>query len=309
MEKAGYQPPAVRRGPKLGSRRGTRHGLVVMLIGEHNPAEFYKMPVFPSLLSGVEQALGRNDMSLVLAGPRPGGKLPAVLEQDNLDGVLLVGKLEPVVPPEEAKRLQRLPAAVWLLHEHGEELGLFDHVVYNNHTVGRIAAQYLADRGHKHLAFLNTRPEHPGFVLRRQVFAREAHRLGADVAELVSPLDRPRSQMEAMAELADAFAQLGPRPTGLFVPNDRQLPLLYMALAAHGITPGKNLDVISCDNDEEVLAQLNPRPATIELNWGLVGERAVEQLIWRRQHRDVRSRITTTIDPFLVTPPAAAAGE
>jgi DNA-binding LacI/PurR family transcriptional regulator len=63
---------------------------------------------------------------------------------------------------------------------------------------------------------------------------------------------------------------------------------------------GPALEIISCDNEEQFLSRVAPRPATIDINLELVGRRGVQQLLWRMRHPEARNRITVLVEPRLV---------
>ena len=297
IDRVGYQRPSVRRGPKPRSHRILQQRFVALITAGQDPTPLYKAPVFPSLLVGIERALAAQQLRLALIGQGGDDRLSSALNDDRLEGVLMVGPLEETMTPDGRAWLNRLPA-VWLVHEHGNELGNFDRVVYNNPLVGELAARHLLNKGHKNLAFLNAMSDHPGFARRQKVFIDACHAAGANVREFIAP-DPREATMAAFQKLLSDMARMSPLPTGLFVPNDRQLPALYMALANHRIVPGKDVEIISCDNESLILDQFHPTPTSIDLNWGLVGERGVQQLLWRRKHPDEQSRVTITIDPFI----------
>jgi LacI family transcriptional regulator len=150
------------------------------------------------------------------------------------------------------------------------------------------------------VAFVNAHPDHPAFAARRAGFVAAVKEAGATILELISP-SAPQDITEELAQyqsLATRLAQSGIR--AVFVPNDAQIPMLYRALETVGKSPGEDLDIISCANEQQFLSRLNPRPATIDINLELVGRRGVQQLLWRLAHPNESSRITVLVEPLLV---------
>ena len=47
--------------------------------------------------------------------------------------------------------------------------------------------------------------------------------------------------------------------------------------------PGKDISVVSCDNQEAMLSLLRPRPASVDLRPDTIGQLAVARLIHRLQ--------------------------
>lgn len=296
MKKIGYQPPLRRRGPKPSSRQGIRNGNVALLAMGLRAEDLYRMPVFPALLHGLERALAEQNLNLVLGNLGPGEHPPAALAERQADGLLLWGKWDGM-PPEVLNQVRSLPA-VWLMREHSDARGDFDHVTYNNLTVSRIAARYLLERNHRHTAFLNTVPSHSAYVERQNDFARLMQEAGQPTQSIVVDATQP---LDASSRLVEELLRLCPAATGVFVPTDAQLPALYRALQARGVKPGRDIEIISCDNEEPFLSQVHPRPATIDLHLDLVGRRAVEQLRWRMRNPK-EPRLTVMVEPTLVEP-------
>lgn len=297
MEQLGYQPSARRRGRKPHSRRGIRTGNILLLGLGYGAGELYRMPVFPALLHGVEKAVREAGLYLVLGGYHPGESLPAALAGNQIDGALLLGRSE-VLSPVIRSRLEGI-AVVGLMRGFEDHKPPVDRVLYDNAAVGPLAAKYLLERGHKSVAFINARPDHPAFAARRAGFVAAIRDSGAAVLELITAT-APQDVAQEHAQYQSLVARLtesGVR--AVFVPNDAQIPLLYRALEEVGKAPETEIDIISCDNERQFLS-LNPRPATIDINLELVGRRGVQQLLWRLAHADETSRITILIEPLIV---------
>jgi LacI family transcriptional regulator len=256
-----------------------------------NAASMFRMPVFPSLISGVQTALASGGVNLVLLNWPPDGSLPSLAE---LDGVFVVGALE---DDATAQLEQWRRPVVWLMRAHSDNKGRFDHVFYNNDHVGVVAAQWVQRRGHKVAAYINPRPRHGAFPTRAERFAETLAAAGLRAELLIATVDGQTAEPLVARMLA-----LSPRPTAVFVPNDAQLPGLYQALAQHGLRPMQDIDVIGCDNEPTMLACLSPKPATIDLNLDIVGRRGVEQMLHRLLTGDVSPPITVLVEPTIVEP-------
>jgi LacI family transcriptional regulator len=302
MQRLGYSPPLRRRGPKPLSRRGIRTGNIALLVMGLRPADLYRLPVFPSLLHGMERALAEQQMNLVLANFGKEAEIPAVLAGNQTDGVLLFGKWDDM-PDAVRARLKQLPL-VWVMREHSDIEGDFDHVFYNNAAVGQIAARYLLGLGHKRLAYLNVLPRHTAFNQRQRDFSDAVRGSDASVVSIVG--DREVDPMHwSPAEyisLVDRLLKESEKPTGLFIPTDAQLPGFYHALTARGLHPERDVNLIGCDNEQQFMSQLSPSPATIDINLELVGQRAVQQLMWRIRNPEEKNRISLLVEPRLVLP-------
>ena len=321
MKKLGYVPSPRRPGPKPLSTRwrlgGEGKNLAFLVIGTSRGRA---TPGFEQLLSGVSNGVSRNGLSLVFHHVGGDDDLPAgLLEQQRIDGLLLHG----AAPGARlVDRLRNTPT-VWLMRNRSRpQWG--DQVAPDGLEIGHLAADYLIDRGHRLLAFLNLDAAHGALRMYEHAFVAAADEREVGVTHLVQPREpEPASGYwhepdgRDVAALVERYRALDPRPTGLFVAEDMQVAMLQPALQAAGIElgPGK-VEIISCNREEPYLFGLSPRPATIDLRLESIGRRGVEQLLWRVEHPQVPERIVTTIEPFIVAvsrdgdgaSPAAAAG-
>jgi DNA-binding LacI/PurR family transcriptional regulator len=184
----------------------------------------------------------------------------------------------------------------------------------NNAVIGDLAAKYLVRRGHRTLAHLGVGGDAWSLRLRAFAFVHSARDAGAE-ARLLQADAAPASDYwcaPGLAAAADALvAQLvdagaGTPATGLFVAEDRLLPLVDRALRARGIRsgPGGDVEIVSCNNERPHHAGLQSQPAVIDIRPEAIGRRGVEQLVWRMHNRDARERVRTMVDPVLVEPAA-----
>jgi LacI family transcriptional regulator len=106
---------------------------------------------------------------------------------------------------------------------------------------------------------------------------------------------------ETLDKLVDRLVSAKPRPNGLFVPTDLLTTRVYPLLYERGIRPGRDITIISCDNEEVRLSALNPRPTSIDIRPEDIGRRAVRRLLMRLENADEPpSRIQ--VAPKLVLP-------
>jgi DNA-binding LacI/PurR family transcriptional regulator len=64
--------------------------------------------------------------------------------------------------------------------------------------------------------------------------------------------------------------------------------------------PGRDIDVISCNNEMSYLVGLDPRPATIDIGAETIGRRSVEQLLRRIKHPEELRQVQIAVTPMLV---------
>ncbi len=290
MKELNYRPPPPnrRRGRKP-APAGVRTGNICLLMLGTSQS-FLERPGVYATVTSVEKVLRRRGLSMLLATAVNLRDVPPAIIERQADGLLIVGEARDTLPAA----YRSLPA-VWLLSSHTRLHTWADHVFPDNDAVGFIAAEYLIKRGHRLAAFVNDQPKHPGFEERGRSFEYHAQAHGLKVQMYISA---PNADQEAAAaedpwglacasqqvHLADQLLNVNPRPTSLFVPTDEQAIRLYPLLEERGLRLGEDVEVISCDNQDFWLRQLEPRPVSIDLNFEMIGQRAVEQLLLRISH-------------------------
>ncbi|MEW4564465.1 LacI family DNA-binding transcriptional regulator [Bremerella sp. JC770] len=251
-------------------------------------------------LKGVQQALALAGMNMILADVSGGNLDVPAIDQKKLDGVLLWGHRG---SKELLDKMRGLPA-VWL----SSHVSSNDSVVsQGNAAIGQLAGEYLLKRKHTKLCFLTVRSDHPGFVARGDGFGYAAHRAGHEITRFQSkqeiPFERMSTQQleEALAPLVSTMLAEMPRPIGLFLPDDQITATVYRVLQRQGVEVGREIEIVSCNNEEPYLAGLHPRPATIDLAPELTGRRAVEQLLWNIQQPEQSGRhVELIVEPILI---------
>ena len=303
MVKLGYQPkpPEKRRG-KTARPAGLRtHNVCLLLVGA--PHEVLERPGINMVVATLETQLRQHGMVLMLAQAGSLASLPPCVEQRKVDGLLLVGEAGDVLP---AAAYRSLPA-VWLLSSHTQPHEWADHVLPDNERVGAMAAEYLAARGHRLVAFYNDQPEHPGFAARGAAFCAAARERGLECQSFLAE-QSGRAALWGFGpnavgvKLVEHLLGVTPKPQAIFVPTDEQLLRLYPLLARYSIVPGRDLDILSCDNQDAWLRQLDPPPPSIDLNFEVIGRRAVEQLMSRIMHPEQPPGTRIHVPPKLIAP-------
>jgi LacI family transcriptional regulator len=275
MEEIGYESPpeASRRGPKPKVQNSDRSNLVLFAAFGLEDSVL-RSNFYHELSFSVEQALAQQGLGMLTQRFLPG--LDHLLNFSSVDGVVFIGN-----PPTEIN--DQTKPVVQVLGEIGEKEA-WDHVTYDDYCVGRLAADFLLKKGHEHLALFSgdaKRARDRGFVETLRKNGRTPLDLsnGAGLyrkSETVHEID-----LDVLNERLDLMLAAEPRPTGVFVESDMVTISLYSALYARGIVPGKDLEIISCNNEKALLAPLIPRPRSIDLHVRWLGETAVERLLYR----------------------------
>ncbi len=275
MEKLGYAPDQMdaRRGPK--PKDSQRRFLAAFVTGGVYESVL-RSEVYHSLSMAIEHALSENGYSMVTRRLPPGSEMRPDLE--NVDGAIILSNLAGVPNSQTKPYVQVMGVPL-----EGES---WDHISYDDYQVGVLAAEYLLEAGHSQCAlFCATKvangPRHRGFIqtiLNRTgaeplVLTDENLYTATEVAHKIN--------LEAMNDRLDRFCARTPRPSGMFIDADMVTAALYPLLYARGIVPGRDLAVISCNNEQATLENLIPRPPSVDIHTALIGRKAVEQLFYR----------------------------
>jgi LacI family transcriptional regulator len=252
-------------------------------------------------LQGVGRALREAGCNMIFGLVGSADDLPPLVAAGKVEGVLLWGQQ---APRGLLSKLGKLPS-VWLSSHAGEGS---QSTLMGNEAVGRIAAEYLIERGCQRLALLNVSHELPSHRARGEGFQFAAHQAGLPVEVIAGdessppqpPRWNPRELEPRVAELVDRLLVAAPRADGVFVPNDQLTAIVHRMLKARGVDLRNDLRMVSTGNDEPYLLGLDPRPATIDLGPELTGRCAVQQLLWKIKNPNETSRVQVTVEPKLV---------
>jgi DNA-binding LacI/PurR family transcriptional regulator len=266
------------------------------------------LPCVADAIHGAEAALNEAGANVLLADLPLADRVPAMLERNRIDGVIvkgaLLGDLFGAGDPVLFERLRELPTVWFLGRPDGGDWG--DVVQSNDWLAGKLAADHLLARGHRQLAVLNPKPDHVTFRQREASFTWHAGRAGATVTAVRGhPTDewelplRPVDQVELVGGLVDGLLRAAPRPTAVFVPGDSVTAMVYRALSERGLWVGRDLSLVSCNNELPLLAGLFPTPTTIDIHAEQIGRRAVDQLAWRLAHGP-QAGLDIGVEPTLV---------
>jgi DNA-binding LacI/PurR family transcriptional regulator len=316
MRELGYKPPAVKRGPKRGSRRAgnsvfVKRQIAVLTVGAFQ--DWLGLPVMASVVAGVMRAAKQLDVRAIL-DEMPDPNSPSQIVQRKEVDAAIVFFMSGLNPQMLAQLRQNIPL-VWAMGSEDVQAEV-DHVTADNCGAGQHAYHYLARHGAKQMAFITDHPNWPFIRLRAQSFANAAADHGLEIQSylLSTHTDSPQShayggnicRRATLEELIGSLIQARPRPDGLFVPTDLLLSQVYPLLHAGGIKPERDLRVISCDNEIERLSALFPRPASIDIRAEYIGRCAVRQLLYQLEHPgEPPTRIL--VAPQIALPPGRSA--
>ncbi|MCF6313310.1 MAG: LacI family transcriptional regulator [Verrucomicrobiales bacterium] len=300
MKDLGFVPKAPQK-RKRRSRKAVVSSavkLIAVLVTEHSLERHSGFVL--KMFRGAREAAQREGVSVWLGNIRDSDDVAEMVKAVGADGVLLAG-VESL--PGISRQTIGKPV-VWLT-SHADAGA--DAILPGNEAAGKMAADYLLERGHQSLAFLNVDDRNPSYEARGEAFVKRAKAGGGQVQQIRVTERDCNDEKETMAQLEGRVDQAvkkmlhcKERVTGLFVPSDLMTSLVYRALHRCGVKPGKDLDIISCDHEEAYLAGLSPRPATIDIAGEERGRRAVYELLVQSRFPEEQRPVQLTIEPQLV---------
>ncbi|CAM3230286.1 LacI family DNA-binding transcriptional regulator [Paracoccus nototheniae] len=251
-------------------------------------------PFFSQILSGISEVLRDHHLSLLVLDTTAVPDQPAMtvlgpyLNRSRSDGVIVLdGRLDaglfdrPGCPP-------LVQACEWI-----EGLDA-PRVLADNATGGRLAAQHLADLGHRRILHL-TGPQDSSLTRsRRQGFLQ-----GLADAGLPAPGPQDSITGDFTAgfgrDAAQQLLTLPDRPTAVFCDNDEMAIGLMNGLIGAGLRVPQDISVMGFDNIE-MAAFCIPGLTTIRQYRARLGRRAAELLLARMAGRGSTDSITLGVD-------------
>jgi len=113
---------------------------------------------------------------------------------------------------------------------------------------------------------------------------------------------RALTNVESVDELVGQVMATEParRPTAVFTPADSIAALVYRSLAGRGLQVGRDISVISTNDERAIIDALYPALTTINVRPEVVGRRAVDQLIHRLDGDHSEPPVEVSVEPVLV---------
>lgn len=275
------------------------------------------LPVIGAALQGIEHALAAHGRNIMLGNVPRGDRVPPFLAERRVDGLILKGPNQGLLPPESECELLshicRLPH-VWMMGRLSNARG--DHCNFDTAAAARLVVQHFRRKGHQRIAFMNPKPGQTQFERLRIGFFAAAAEFGCEATLLESERTEPpvwplpaTTVQDKVNALVDRWMKLPAktRPTGVFVPSDRTGVQLYSALERRSLRVGADLSVVSCNNEQSLLMDLHPQLTSVDVQAEYIGRRTVDQLLWRMRHRDDPLTVQVLVEPTLIERESVAA--
>lgn len=284
MARLGYQPPAPEN--RRGRRRLTTSARVaLLLLGDYDLTWMTdRSPVYSYVVHGIQRAMAEWGAGLVVHHLPTYAAANDLLRQQPPTGAILFGS-EPDDQPSAA--FAALPA-VWVMGAPRRFTG--DHLVPDHRRIGLLAAEHLLAAGHRVCAFLGwdlakADARTNDGALRGLVFGATLSAAGGRMTAIAQDglYDLAHNRVDDRVlggRLNRLFAASEP-PTALFLGMDAYAPSVHRWLQQRGLRPGRDVTIVTCNNERPFLNGLDPAPVVIDINAAQLGMRAVERLRWR----------------------------
>lgn len=286
-------------------RQLQRKSIAMLLLGMDR--SLASLPSVACGIHGVESALSAAGANVLFSDLPLANEVPKSVAFQNVHGLLakaaLQGQLIQKADARLIQRLREIPTVWFLGRPQGADWG--DAVESNDTAVGQMAAEYLLSKGHRRIAILDPKPDHVTLGQRCASFSWHATQQGAKVENVFGKSSRwtlplqPVQDIDLVDELVGKLLKLKSKPTAVFCPADCVSAMVYRACARRGIQIGKDLSLVSCNNELPLLTGLYPEVTTIDICAEQIGRQAVDQLIWRLSHPD-SPPVTVSVQPRLV---------
>ena len=296
MKELLYVPAAVRPGPKPGSRRPTRLrtrlGTIAVLTVGQAWRDWLTLPVFAQVFAGIAAAAKSRHMKLLVDEMPDPHQVSPLISGGQVDGAIVFWSSR--LGRGDFDSLHQHPVPLVRVMGPAEGPAVIDQVTTDNIAVGHLAHQHLAECGCREMAFVAEFPAWPLMRMRGQGFANAARDAGPGLTSYVVSQNPavienygPRVQAAAtLEELVTRMASSAAIPRGIFSGTDLLTLKLYPLLQSRGLIPGRDVTIVSCDNQHSLLSMLAPRPVSIDLRPEEIGPLAVARLVHRLEHPD-----------------------
>lgn len=221
---------------------------------------------------------------------RQGRQLEAFI-RNGRGGLLWVPALDTPADTFDMLRAQAIPT-VTFLRQAGDGL---DHVGVRNAVATDAATNYLADLGHRHIAYLGG--TEMTSVRKRRIagYERVLETRGLGPSIVWPSVDAKRAGLDAMLALRKAH----PEVTGVVCNGDMVALGACLALSRSGLTPGKEISVIGFDDISDA-AVATPALTTMAVSPSRLGRKLAQVLLNRIREPDMPVTVSEIVAELVV---------
>lgn len=316
VERLGYEPPKVRRGPK--PRPGSRgnHKGVVALVAVGGASVVLAHPTTAAVVESLQRACHKHGCGMMLDQMTDPEQLPFSVTTQQVNACVIMGA-GARYPSERSKVaracVQRLASEVLcaLLFSPGHSVPSVDHFTGNDVAIGSFALRQLMEMGCQTFAVVQGDPYfHEASIVRGRSLADRAALCDYPVHfychkdSEYRPERHYPSPVHNYADFAGLALQLSQlkagKKLGVFLTLDDQVQALHAALLKASLLDKKLVLAVAATTETHVGA-LDPKPIIIDLAMPAIAENILERLNQRLETPDIRAG-TFLAPPRLIVP-------
>jgi LacI family transcriptional regulator len=253
-------------------------------------------PFYSKVILGIEDVCRHNGINLLFATlpvdeDNCPVKVPALLYNENVDGLLLVGIF---VDETFTSISSRQPTPIVLVDGYSN-LECYDTVTSDNFRAAYQAVSYLINKGHRHIAMVGSESNsYPSLRERRNGYLRSLKENNLDQVYLADfNINSSKGYDETIALLQDF-----PHITALFCVNDDVGSHALRAVKALGKRVPGDISIIGYD-DTYIALNTHPALTTLHVDTLAMGRTAVHLLSLRIENPEA-ARMSLIVHPTLV---------
>lgn len=273
---------------------GIKYGnILVLALGS---GHFSASEIFVKHLVPICQGLAEKGFSpIVSMGVNHVEELPPAVQKKLIDGILLFGEANEAI----LEFISGIPT-LWMT-SHAEGSSTF--ILSGNSEIGQLGAEYCQRKGCHNVVAISSVLGLAEVHKRRNIsFIETAKSMGME-GHLI--MGGPAASFEeSVREAAQQNIEKIRKADALFFPSDRTAAFVYPVLHRHNIFGKKNPVVLACGGERCYLAGLDPCPVSIDIGAEVIGQQAVEQIIWKIRNPNQERRYSLVIHPEIVENPA-----
>lgn len=312
IERLGYTPPKVRRGPKPRSQGSERQKGAIALIAVGGTSVVLAHPTTAAVVDALQKSCQERGYGLMLDQMTDPEQLPFAVESGQIRAAIIMGA-GARYPSEKSERARacvrelakHLPCA--LMFSPGHSVPSVDHFTGNDVAMGAYAFRKLRESGAQSFAMVY--PEsyfHEAYLIRGRSFSDRAALDGTPALQCfqadseIHPeyhFSEPRYEFNGLNALAAHLEGLSKkRSVGVFLPLDDATAALHRALTERKLLDSGRVRFAVALTSKANIRDLDPAPITIDFSLSTMTRQLVERLI----HRQENPELTPTT--FLTTP-------
>ncbi|MDT8860802.1 LacI family transcriptional regulator [Alkalihalobacillus sp. MEB130] len=237
--------------------------------------------VFSSIYHGIQNVVNEKGYQVILIETfnRRDSSVPELIRDRTVEGAILLSAM--MSEEEFAEKFKGLPV-VLATDNLRERIQSTPSVSIDNVLAAEKAVHYLANLGHRCIAFLGSRSDSIGARERLEGYKNGLHQHGLKVDE--SLIFEGEWSLESGYHLANQMLFQKKLPTAIFAASDNLAIGAISALSEQGVRIPEDISIVGFDNIA-VSEYLTPALTTIEQPSVQIGEKAADMLLTILDHQ------------------------